>query len=151
MTILLKKFIALLRPHADQDMCEKRVKNIMTRLKIEDFHFNWDRNSCYIEFQYQEQSFRMEHSVEKAKEKGVFGVKNGLDCLMELVHTLEDLCRIIERGTYKLADWVAGMEIITYEEKAEETIEDYEEYEEYEEYDDYQSDRYGRNLIRMRT
>ena len=66
---MLKKFIALLRPHADQYMCEKRVKNIMTRLKVEDFHFNWDRNSCYIEFQYQEQSYRMEHSVEKAKEK----------------------------------------------------------------------------------
>ena len=70
---------------------------------------------------------------------------------MELVHTLEDLCRIIERGTYKLADWVAGMEIITYEEKAAETIEDYEEYEEYEEYDDHQSNHYGRNLVRMRT
>ena len=69
---MLKEFIALLRPHADQDMCEKKVKNIMARLKIEDFHFNWDRNSCYIAFQYQEQSYRMEHSVERAKRKRCF-------------------------------------------------------------------------------
>ena len=97
------------RPHTEQDMCERRVKNVMARLKIEDFHFNWDRNSCYIEFNYQEHSYKMEHSVQKAKEKGVFALKNGMDCLMELVHSLEDLCRIIDRGTYTLETWVNGM------------------------------------------
>jgi hypothetical protein len=148
---MLKRLISLIRPHADQDMCEKRVKNIMTRLKIVDFHFNWDRTSCFIDFQYQEQSYRMEHSIEKAKEKGVFGVKNGLDCLMELAHTLEDLCRIMERGTYKLEDWVAGMEVTTYEEETEESVDEYEEYEEYDDYNGYQRNSYGRNLIRMRT
>lgn len=100
----------LLRSHTEQETCEKRVKNVMKRLQIEEFHYNWDRNSCYIEFQIQEQSYRMEHSVQLAKEKGVYGIKNGLDCLMELVFSLEDLCRIIDRGTYKLETWVAGME-----------------------------------------
>ncbi|WP_428910032.1 hypothetical protein [Niallia sp. Krafla_26] len=100
----------LFRSSTEQISCEKRVKNVMTRLKIENFHFNWDRDSCFIEFDYQEQSYKMEHSVLKANEKGVYHVKNGLDCLMELVLTLEDLCKIIERGTYTLEYWVSSME-----------------------------------------
>jgi hypothetical protein len=132
------KFKWLFRPHMEQVTCERRVSNVMTRLKIEDFHFNWDRNSCYIEFVYQEHSYMMEHSVEKAKEKGVYGIKNGLDSLMELVVSLEDLCRIIERGTYKLEDWVAGMELSSLEEDSPEMIEEYEE------------TNSVRNLIRMR-
>lgn len=118
----------LLRLQTEQGSCEKRVKNIMTRLKIEEYQYNWDRDSCYIEFFYQGQSFRMEHSISKAKEKGVFGVRNGLDCLMELAITLEDLCKIIERGTYKLDTWVAGMRVeATHSEEVE--VEEEEEYE----------------------
>lgn len=111
MNDMLSKFKWLFRLQTEQDTVEKRVRNIMSRLKVENYHFNWDRDSCYIEFSYQEQSYRMDHSISRAKEKGVFGLKNGLDCLMELVLTLEDLCKIIERGTYKLETWVAGMEI----------------------------------------
>ena len=124
----------LFRLQTEQGTCEKRVKNVMTRLKIEDFHYNWDRNSCFIEFNYQEQSYRMEHSALKANEKGVYYVKNGLDCLMELVLTLEDLCKIIERGTYTLEYWVASMAQSVQEEVEEEEVE--EEIYEYPEYED---------------
>ena len=91
----------------DQEIYEKKLKSVMKRLKIEDFNFNWNRNSCYIEFQYQENSYRMEHSVQIAREKGLI-LRNGLYCLKELVQSLEDLCRIIERGTYKLETWISG-------------------------------------------
>jgi hypothetical protein len=98
------------KTHKEQDiMCARKLKKIMERLKIEDFNFNWDRSSCYIEFQFQGNSYMMEHSVQKAKEKGLVVLRNGLDCLMELVQSLEDLCQIIERGTYKLETWVSGM------------------------------------------
>lgn len=95
-------------PHNVQDMCERKLKRVMKRLKIENFNFNWDRSSCFIEFKYQEISYRMEHSVEKAKAKGKV-LRNGLDCLNELVQSLEDLCQIIERGTYKLDTWISGL------------------------------------------
>lgn len=91
----------------EQDIYEKKLKSVMKRLKIEDFNFNWNRNSCYIEFQYQENSYRMEHSVQIAREKGII-LGNGLYCLKELVQSLEDLCRIIDRGTYKLETWISG-------------------------------------------
>src|SRR3954468_24843060 len=96
-------------PHKEQGMCERRLRKVMKRLKIEEFNFNWDRTSCFIEFQYEENSYRMEHSVERAKEKGVIVLRNGLDCLMQLIQSLEDLCQIIERGTYKLENWVSSM------------------------------------------
>ncbi len=101
-------------PYKKQDMCERKLIRVMKRLKIEDFSFNWDRSSCFIEFQYQENSYRMEHSVLRAKEKGIIMLRNGLDCLNELVQSLEDLCQIIERGTYKLENWISGFETVIF-------------------------------------
>ncbi|MCL6573657.1 MAG: hypothetical protein K6T88_18575 [Bacillus sp. (in: Bacteria)] len=95
-------------PRKEQGTCERNLKKIMTRLKIGDFNYNWDRGSCFIEFKYQENSYRMEHSVQNARDKGIV-LKNGMDCLNELVQSLEGLCQIIDRGTYNLETWIAGM------------------------------------------
>jgi hypothetical protein len=95
-------------PHKEQETCERKLIRMMKRLKIADFNYNWDRGSCFIEFKYQENSYRMEHSVQNAIEKGIV-LRNGMDCLNELVQSLEGLCQIIERGTYKLETWIAGM------------------------------------------
>ena len=95
-------------PHKEQRMCERMLNRVMKRLKINYFNFNWDRNSCFIEFNYEEDSYRLEHSIEKAKKRGVI-LKNGLDCLIDLTQSLEDLCSIIERGTYNFETWIAGM------------------------------------------
>ncbi|WP_243459288.1 hypothetical protein [Metabacillus bambusae] len=111
--------------YQEQDiMCERKLKKIMKRLDIEEFNFNWDRTSCYIEFQYNENSYRMEHSIQKAKRKGLIVLRNGLDCLMELVQSLEDLCQIIERGTYKLETWVSGMKQSSSAEEKPEFVEE---------------------------
>ncbi|MFB5660951.1 hypothetical protein [Alteribacillus sp. HJP-4] len=96
-------------PHNEQNMCERKLIAVMKKLKIEDYTFNWDRSSCFIEFHYQDKPYKVEHSVQQAKVKGII-LKNGLDCLMELIKSLEDLCVIIDRGTYKLETWIAGME-----------------------------------------
>ncbi|OLO28645.1 hypothetical protein BTR23_17160 [Alkalihalophilus pseudofirmus] len=96
-------------PHKEQNMCESKLIKVMKRLKIVDYHFNWDRNSCFIEFQYQENTYRLEHSAERAKLKGIVRLRNGLDCLNELVQSLEDLCKITERGTYNLETWLIAM------------------------------------------
>jgi len=42
------------------------------------------------------------------KKQGVI-LKNGLDCLINLTQSLEDLCGIIDRGTYRFETWIAGM------------------------------------------
>ncbi|TCP29631.1 hypothetical protein EV207_10985 [Scopulibacillus darangshiensis] len=110
-------------PYKEQNMCERKLNRVMRRLEIEKFNFNWDRSSCFIEFCYKEKSYRVEHSVQRAKDKGII-LRNGLDCLFELIQSLENLCDIINRGTYKLETWIFGMkqsspakEVTEYEEE----------------------------------
>ena len=105
---LLKNVLFRWMPHKEQSICERRLVKVIKRLKVQDFNFNWDRNSCFVEFTYQGEGYRLEHSVEKAKEKGII-LRNGLDCLNELTQSLEDLCMIIDRGMYDFDTWIAGM------------------------------------------
>lgn len=114
----------MMMPHKEQDTCERRLIRVMKRLKIEDYNFNYDRSRCYIEFQYNENSYRLEHSVQKAKDNGLVMLRNGLDCLTELIQSLEDLCQIIERGTYKLETWLAGMKQSSSKEETSEFLEE---------------------------
>jgi hypothetical protein len=105
---MFKEILFRWMPHNEQNVYEKRLVKVMKNFKIEDYHFNWDRTSCFIEFRYQEHSYRLEHSIEKAKRKGII-LRNGMDCLMELTQSLEDLSGIINRGTYRFESWIAGM------------------------------------------
>ncbi|MCD7035027.1 hypothetical protein LRR81_12285 [Metabacillus sp. GX 13764] len=105
---LFKNTLLRWMPDKEQNICESKLIKVIKRLKIEDFEFNWDRNSCYIEFHYKQESYRLEHSIEKAKEKGIL-LRNGMDCLNDLTQSLEDLSKIIERGTYRFDTWIAGM------------------------------------------
>ncbi|MFC7320592.1 hypothetical protein [Halobacillus campisalis] len=95
-------------PHKEQTLCERKLIKVIKRLNIDDFHFNWDRSSCFIEFTYQEKSYRLEHSIDSARKRGII-LRNGLDCLNELAQSLEDLCEIINRGTYNFETWISGM------------------------------------------
>ncbi|WP_243292702.1 hypothetical protein [Bacillus sp. FJAT-47783] len=112
------------KPYKEQETCERRLLRIMKRLKIEDYTFNYDRSRCYIEFQYKDNSYRLEHSVQKARDNGLVMLRNGLDCLTELIQSLEDLCQIIERGTYKLETWLYGMKQSSSEEETPEFLEE---------------------------
>lgn len=105
---IFKNILFKWMPHKEQSVCERKLEKAIKRLKVEDFNFNWDRNSCFIEFSYQGEVYRLEHSIEKAKEKGIL-LRNGLDCLNELTQSLEDLCVIIDRGMYDFETWINGM------------------------------------------
>ncbi|CDQ20668.1 hypothetical protein SAMN05192559_10559 [Halobacillus karajensis] len=105
---LFKNVLFRWMPHKEQSICEKRLVNVIKRFKVDDFNFNWDRNSCYVEFTYQGEGYCLEHSVDKAREKGII-LRNGLDCLNELTQSLEDLGMIIDRGMYDFDKWITGM------------------------------------------
>ncbi|AXI09287.1 hypothetical protein CUC15_10275 [Oceanobacillus zhaokaii] len=96
-------------PNNEQGVYEKKLTGVMKRLKVQNYKFNWDRTSCFVEFNYNENFYRLEHSIEKAKKNGLL-LNNGLDCLMELTQSLEDLCGIIDRGMYDFETWISGME-----------------------------------------
>jgi hypothetical protein len=95
-------------PHKEQNVYERKLIKVMKRLEIESYHFNWDRDSCFIEFHYHENSYRLEHSIKNAKKRGII-LNNGLDCLMELTVSLEDLYGIMNRGIGKFETWISGM------------------------------------------
>ncbi|MGJ9459845.1 hypothetical protein [Oceanobacillus sp. CF4.6] len=104
---LAKKFLKWI-PNNEQSVYEKNLTVVMKCLKVQNYNFNWDRTSCFVEFHYNENFYRLEHSVEKAKKKGIV-LHNGLDCLMELTQSLEDLCGIIDRGMNDFETWISGM------------------------------------------
>lgn len=95
-------------PNNEQRLYEKKLTDVMKRLKIQNYNFNWERTSCFVEFHYNENFYKFEHSIEKAQKNGII-LYNGLDCLRELTQSLEDLCGIIDRGMNDLETWISGM------------------------------------------
>lgn len=89
---------------------ERKLLKVMERLGVKKYSFNWDRWSCWVEFVYKGETYRLDHSLEKARTMGI-ELNYGSDAFAEVVITLEDLARIFERGIYDLSTWVAGMKI----------------------------------------
>jgi hypothetical protein len=83
----------------------------MARLGVEKFNYDWSRQACWIEFWYRNQLYRFEHSVENANNHGV-KLKYGSDVFVQVVLTLEDIARMVERGIYDLQVWVSGMKAL---------------------------------------
>jgi hypothetical protein len=90
---------------------EKKLENVMERLGADNYNFNWSRDSCFVEFYYREELYRFDHSVEEAKEHGI-DLVYGSDAFAQVVLSLEDLARMVERGIYDLSTWVAGMKFL---------------------------------------
>ncbi len=97
--------------YASADVYERKLKRIMERLEVSDYNFNWDRHEAWIEFRLCGELYRFYHSVDKAKARGV-NIHYGSDCFAQLVLSLEDLARMVERGIYELQTWVAGMKYL---------------------------------------
>jgi hypothetical protein len=99
------------KQYADPDVYERKLEKVMERLGVNEFIFNWDRWSCYIEFRYNGELYRFDHGIEKAKERGM-DLAYGSDAFAQVVLSLEDLARMVERGIYDLGTWVAGMKYL---------------------------------------
>ncbi len=99
------------KKYRSADAYEKKLERVMERLGVEWFNFNWDRWGCWIEFRYRGELYRFDHSTEKAQSRGV-NLRYGSDCFAQVVLSLEDLARMVERGIYELSTWVAGMKYL---------------------------------------
>ena len=97
--------------YADADTYETKLDKVMQRFGAERYDYNWDRYSCWVEFWYDGQLYRFEHSVENAKAHG-FNIRYGSDVFAQVVLTLEDIARMTERGIYELQTWVAGLKAL---------------------------------------
>ncbi len=92
---------------------ERKLVRVMERLGVgeADFNYNWDRHGAWIEFRLKGELYRFDHSVDKARARGI-NLSFGSDCFAQLVLSLEDLARMVERGIYELSTWVAGMKYL---------------------------------------
>jgi hypothetical protein len=103
--------MAASKQYGSADQYEKKLEKVMERFGIKDYNFNWDRFGCWIEFTYKGNLHRFEHSIEKAKSRGV-ALRYGSDAFAQLVLALEDLARMVERGIYDLGTWIEGMKFL---------------------------------------
>lgn len=93
------------------DNYERKLERVIERLGAKLQNYNFDRFGCFVEFRYNGELYRFEHSIEKAKARGI-ELNYGSDAFAQIVLSLEDLARMVERGIYDLSTWVAGMKYL---------------------------------------
>ena len=99
------------KKYAEPQTYEAKLERVMERLGVEKYDYDWSRRECWIEFWYKGQLYRFSHSVENAQNHGV-NIQYGSDVFAQVVLSLEDLARMVERGIYDLSVWVAGMKYL---------------------------------------
>lgn len=99
------------KQYAEPAAYEAKLEKVMARLGIEKYDYNWSRFECWVTFVYKGQPYRFSHSVANAQAHGV-DIKYGSDVFAQVVLSLEDLARMVERGIYDLTTWVAGMKYL---------------------------------------
>ena len=101
------------KQYGDADIYERKLARVMEKFGVseEGYTWNWDRHSCYVEFRLKGELYRFDHSVEKARARGV-DLRYGSDAFAQVVLALEDLARMVQRGIYELQTWVAGMKYL---------------------------------------
>lgn len=99
------------KQYADPQTYEAKLEKVMNRLSVESYDYDWSRRECWVSFVYKGQPYRFTHSLENAQAHGV-NVKYGSDLFAQVVLSLEDLARMVERGIYDLSTWVAGMKYL---------------------------------------
>ena len=99
--------------YSSPELYEDKLVRVMARLGIEegDYNYDWSRQECWVEFRYKGELYRFSHSVKNAQEHGI-SLQYGSDAFAQVVLSLEDLARMVERGIYDLSTWVAGMKAL---------------------------------------
>lgn len=99
------------KKYADAEFYETKLEKVMSRFGVSSYSYDWTRFECWITFVYKGQHYRFSHSVANAQQHGI-DVKYGSDAFAQLVLSLEDLARMVERGIYDLGTWAAGMKYL---------------------------------------
>lgn len=100
------------KQYAEPATYEAKLEKVMARLGIEEYDYDWNAAlSVGYPLPIKDQPYRFSHSVANAKAHGV-DIKYGSDVFAQVVLSLEDLARMVERGIYDLSTWVAGMKYL---------------------------------------
>lgn len=93
------------------DEYKRKLWRIMERLGVKEYNFNWDRWGAWVQFRYKNNLYMFDHSVAKARARGL-KLDFGSDAFAQIVLSLEDIARMVERGIYDLQTWVAGLKML---------------------------------------
>lgn len=104
------------KQYAEPQTYEAKLEKVMGRLGVESYDYDWSRKECWVSFMYKGRHYKFSHSLNNAQAHGV-NVKYGSDLFAQVVLSLEDLARMVERGIYDLSTWVAGMQYLPAPEK----------------------------------
>jgi hypothetical protein len=78
------------KQYKDAAYYEKKLKTVMAKMDIKEFNWDYNRQGSWVEFRYKGSLYRFEHSIEKAKVKGI-KLSYGTDAFAQIVLSLEDL------------------------------------------------------------
>lgn len=106
------------KQYAEPAAYEAKLEKVMARLGVEQYDYDWSRFECWVSFTYKGNHYRFSHSIGNAKAHGV-DVRYGSDVFAQVVLSLEDLARMVERGIYDLSTWVAGIKYLPAESSIE--------------------------------
>lgn len=93
------------------DEYERKLHRVMRRLGVKRYTWNWDRWGAWVQFEYKGELYCFEYSVAKAQARGL-KLQYGSDAFSQIVLSLEDLARMVERGIYDLSVWAAGLKML---------------------------------------
>jgi hypothetical protein len=108
---MTEKRESMAKQYGSAQSYEAKLLRVMERLGVKDYDYNFDRHGCWVQFKYRGEVYRFDHSVAKAKSRGV-NLAYGSDAFAQVVLALEDLARMVERGIYDLSTWVAGLRFL---------------------------------------
>lgn len=103
--------MSTVKKYSGPETYEAKLEKVMARLGVENYDYDWSRRECWVSFSYKGQAYRFTHSVDNAKAHGV-NIQYGSDVFAQVVLSLEDLARMVERGIYDLSTWAAGMKCL---------------------------------------
>lgn len=87
---------------------ERKLENVMEKINVEKYNYDWNRQSCFVELICKGRAFRFEKSLEDARVRGE-GITCVSDLFAQIVLMLEDLARASSRGLFDFADIVSGL------------------------------------------
>ena len=89
---------------------ESKLERVMERLGVKEFNYNFDRFGAWVEFRYKGNLSRFDHSIEKAKARGL-NLGYGSDAFAQIVLSLEDIARKWARLHQSAAGFRASIKI----------------------------------------
>ena len=98
------------KKYADTKFYQNKLANIMKKLGIEKFRYQYTEDGAFINFKLGYAWYQINHTLENAK-KNSPGITSGADVFAELVLTMEDLLHISERNICDFKTWIAPFEL----------------------------------------